>query len=333
VMDHQLNARRRESSLVATELVELLESIGDPTLTVGLPFTAMAAKHETGEMVELLRLAQLVIDLADGDPTKGNLIVGSPLTCAIANRGVARCFLGIAGWKADIQQTAAMASAFDPTMHAAGLMVAYAAPVMHGAVLPGADALRQTAEALAIAEQSGGYLAVDLARTARGLVLVHRGGPERETGLDLCAKVRETAAEGRFSLGTLPIADIYIARDNARLGDVDGAIELVRPIVVDLVSSGGCIWSALAVNALVELLLQRGKGGDLVDAAAAIDRLAAVPTDPSFVLHEIWLLRLRALLAQARDDEAAYLDYRDRYRAMANSLGFEGHMAWAEARP
>ena len=75
---------------------------GDPTLTVALPFTAMAAKHETGEMVELLLLAQLVIDLADGDLTKGSLIVGSPLTCAIGYRGVARCSLGIAGWEEDL---------------------------------------------------------------------------------------------------------------------------------------------------------------------------------------------------------------------------------------
>jgi len=26
-------------------------------------------------------------------------------------------------------------------------------------------------------------------------------------------------------------------------------------------------------------------------------------------------------------------DYRDRYRALATSLGFEGHMKWAEAMP
>jgi hypothetical protein len=33
------------------------------------------------------------------------------------------------------------------------------------------------------------------------------------------------------------------------------------------------------------------------------------------------------------DAEAAYRDYRDRYRALATSLGFEGHMNWAEAMP
>jgi adenylate cyclase len=42
-------------------------------------------------------------------------------------------------------------------------------------------------------------------------------------------------------------------------------------------------------------------------------------------------LRLRALLARARGDDIAYRYYRNRYRAMATSLGFEGHMQWAEA--
>ena len=45
------------------------------------------------------------------------------------------------------------------------------------------------------------------------------------------------------------------------------------------------------------------------------------------------VLRLRALLAQARGDEAAYRELRNRYRTMANNYGFEGHMAWAAAMP
>jgi len=88
---------------------------------------------------------------------------------------------------------------------------------------------------------------------------------------------------------------------------------------------------APATAVLAEALLQRGRYEDLQDAQSAIDRLAAVPTDPGFVMNDIWLLRLHALLDQAVGDEDAYRDYRDRYRAMAKSLGFEGHMAWAEA--
>ncbi len=71
--------------------------------------------------------------------------------------------------------------------------------------------------------------------------------------------------------------------------------------------------------------------GDLREAEAAIERLAAWPTDPGYVLNEITLLRPRALLARAHGDEAGYRDYRDRYCTKAASLGFEGHMQWAEA--
>ena len=136
---------------------------------------------------------------------------------------------------------------------------------------------------------------------------------------------------GRFSLTILAIADIHIARGKARLGDIDGAIELARSVVDELFASGGCIWSALATSVFVEALLRRGGDGDFEEAQSAMDQLASVPTDPGFLLDEISLLPLRALLARAHGDETAYQSYRDRYRAMANSLGFEGHIARAEA--
>ena len=73
--------------------------------------------------------------------------------------------------------------------------------------------------------------------------------------------------------------------------------------------------------------------GDVAEAATAIDRSAAAPLGDGLVIRDIWLLRLRALLAQAHGDATAYADLRDRYRDMAKSLGFEGHIAWAEAMP
>ena len=95
---------------------------------------------------------------------------------------------------------------------------------------------------------------------------------------------------------------------------------------------GRSTWCVPAIGFLVEVLLDRGAEGDVVEAEAAIARLAGAPADGS-VIRDVWLLRLRALLARARGDEASYRDYRDRYRALATSLGFEGHMAWAEAMP
>ena len=59
----------------------------------------------------------------------------------------------------------------------------------------------------------------------------------------------------------------------------------------------------------------------------------AAPTDDGLVIRDVWLLRLPALLARAHGDDTAYRDCWDRYRAMARTLGFEGHIAWAEAMP
>jgi hypothetical protein len=92
-------------------------------------------------------------------------------------------------------------------------------------------------------------------------------------------------------------------------------------------------WGVPATGVLVETLLERGADGDVAEAEAAIDRLAATHHDNGLAMREIWLLRLRALLARAPGDAAAYTHFRDRYRDMARSLGFEGHIAWAEAIP
>jgi hypothetical protein len=83
----------------------------------------------------------------------------------------------------------------------------------------------------------------------------------------------------------------------------------------------------------VETLLDRGTESDVAEAGAAIERLATAPADEGVVIREIWLLRLQALVARAHGDVAANADLRDRYQDMAKSLGFEGHIAWAEAMP
>jgi hypothetical protein len=55
-----------------------------------------------------------------------------------------------------------------------------------------------------------------------------------------------------------------------------------------------------ATGVLVETLLERGADGDVREAEAAIERLATAPTDDDLPVREIVLLRLRALVAQAR---------------------------------
>ena len=133
----------------------------------------------------------------------------------------------------------------------------------------------------------------------------------------------------KFTLTAFPIIDLHIAREMARNGDVDGAVGLSRTIADQLFDGGGCIWTGLAADVLVELLLQRGSQDDLKDAQAYIDRLASIPTDPGFVLFDITLLRLRTLLARTSGDSDTYRDLLVRYRERADKLGFDGHIALA----
>ena len=194
-------------------------------------------------------------------------------------------------------------------------------------------ALRDIAEALEIAERSSEDFALGWTRWALGMALVHRDSrAERERGLAVLEQVRDMCLQGRFHQYSLAVVDVYTARERARRGDRYGAIPQLRAVMDDPFRAE-YRFGIVATGFLVETLLERGAGGDVQEADAAIERLAAIQRDEDLVIRDIWLLRLRALLARAHGDETGHRDYRDRYRAMATSLGFEGHIKWAEAMP
>ena len=331
IMEEFHKAHRLEAGRISTELVELLEAVGDPTLTVALIASPITAKHEAGGVIEALGWAERAIDLAGGDATKGKLTMGSPLALDIAMRGVLRSCLGIAGWRADLRRAADMATSAELITRTAAVYYAYVVPMLNGALLPDDFVIRESAEVLAVAELVAENVTLGVARFSRGFALVARGGPESQQGIELVALVREAAMHRQYSMVAVPLVDGVMAREATRLGDFDRAVELARSAFDELTTNGGTIWIPLASTTLVEALLQRGAKHDLEEAQAAADRLAALPTDPGLVLKEIWLLRSRALLAQAQDDDAVYRLHRDRYREMATNLGFEGHIAMAEA--
>jgi hypothetical protein len=322
--------RYRESSRLASECVDLIESVGDSAMTVGLLYGPTYAKYQAGEAVEGLRLAQRRIDLAAGDLAKGNLILGSPLALGISERGAARCCLGISGWMEDFDQAIKMARGFDATTRVIANWFKYGT-IPNGTMSADPGAWQDTAEVLQIAVQCADDFTLGLAQLTRGLVLVLGDDADREVGLELMASAREKAVQERFTFVAVQIVDTQIAKEKARIGDLDSAITLSQAIVEDQFDSGEMIYRGPAVTVLVESLLQRGATGDLQTAQQVIDRLAAVPTDPGFVLHEIPLLRLRALVAGQCGDETAYREWLDRYRDKATACGFQGHMAMAEA--
>ena len=293
-----VHARYREASRLASQCASLLESIGDPTLTVALLYAPLGAKFQTGEMSEVLHLVQRIAELAEGDSCRGDLIVESALQRAIAYQNMARACLGLAGWKDAFDLLDSVEEPLDPQLRALGMLYRYGVGVPNGVALLGAAAMRETAELLEFAKRAGDDLTLAIAQFARGLTLVEQEGSDRRLGFDLLAEAREAALQQRFNMVAVVIIDIELAKEKARNGEIDGAIELARAVIDDEYDTGEMIFRGPATSVLVESLLQRGANGDVAEARAAMDRLAAVPTEPGFVLHELPLLRLRALLAQ-----------------------------------
>jgi class 3 adenylate cyclase len=332
VIDHAYQDRVREASQLASEAIAFIESLGDPTLTVGLSMPLIYAKIEDAEHSDVLRWSQRAIDLADGDPSKGDLIVGSPLAFAFTTRGMARYWLGRAGWRDDQRHGLGMARSADPMSYATVVTYVYSAGIPAGVLTPNDSVVHEIEDALRIAERSADDLALAFARWTLGVALVHRHtDAERDRGEKLLAGVGEEYLRRGHNLCDLSIVNVYLAREIARRGDRDEALPLMRAAVDHLFREGQLLgWGVPATGVLVETLLDRGADGDVAEAEAAIERLASAPADDGLALRDIWLLRMRALLAQAHGDAATYAHFRDRYRDMARTLGFEGHIAWAE---
>jgi class 3 adenylate cyclase len=335
VMDHAYQGRILEASRLASEAMALIESVGDPTLTVGLSYPAIYAKFESGQWPDVLRWSHRAIDLADGDPFKGNFIFGSPAALALTSRAMARYWLGRPGWCEDLRHGLDMARSADPLTFAAVVALSYCSAIPNGAVVPDDRVVREIEDALGIAEKAGNNTALAFARMALGLALVHRDTTdERDRGRTLLADISDVLARHAHNLGDRPLVDVYAAWGKTRRRDRDEAIRLIRASTDHLVREGQLLaWGTPATGVLVETLLDRGTESDVLEAEAAVELLAGAPAEEALALRDVWLLRLRALLARIRGDDTGYRDYRDRYRAMATEFGYEGHMRWAEAMP
>ena len=166
-------------------------------MTVGLSFPVIYAKAHSGEWSDVLRWSQRAIDLADGDPSKGNFIFGSPLALAFTTRALARYCLGRPGWPDDLRRGVAMARSADPLSYAMVVAYVYFPGIPLGALAADDPALREIEDALQIAERSGDDMALVFDRVIPGLALVHRHtDAERDRGQKLLEEVGDVLSAG-----------------------------------------------------------------------------------------------------------------------------------------
>ena len=314
--------RPGEGSRLVSEQMALLESIGDPTLTIGLGFLAFANWFNAGEFGEILQWSQTVIDLAAGDSTKGaGFGIGSPLAIAVAFRGVARWWLGRPGWCQDLHDAVAMARHSDPKTLALVAAWTYGLATAYGVLRANDSVVRTVEEAVQTAQRASNDLAVGGAEFTLSMVLLHRDSvADRHRGLEMLAQVRDNVLPVHTP-SLVPNAELFAGRERCRRGDCDAAIPVMRKAADQLHQEGRLGWDVVSTGLLVETLMERGAAADLAEAEEAIDRLANLRPDQNWAVRDITLLRLRALLARARARRCCL-------PGLGESLPRDGEIAW-----
>lgn len=323
-----------ESSRMATEQMALLESIGDPGLAAQAAFGAIGIKIQNGELADGLRWAENTIEWAAGDLTKGSLVVGSPLAIATALRGLAGWWFGLRGWRDDVDVAFELAEQSNEPLTIAlttswnlGLGVAFGAVSCDGSAMAKAEATLRVAEAF-----SYGY-AGEIARYVLGGQLLYQDTEDDwDRGLQMVTQVRDAWTRNRTMLVEVTFMDALLGVDRANRGEFDAAVPLLREAAQTMFGRRQYTYWIPVVGFLVETLLKRGADDDTAEAADIIAELERAPLDGS-VIRDVWVLRVKALLAHTTGDDAAYRELADRYRKMAHDLGYEGHQKWAAAMP
>ncbi|HTI75117.1 MAG TPA: AAA family ATPase, partial [Mycobacterium sp.] len=278
----------RESVGLAAEVMALLETVGEPTSTIGAATALASVRHEAGQSADVLRWSQSVIDRADAvgwdDRTHGSPLIA----LALIFRGIARWWLGRDGWRQDLDDAVALAPRTDPITHPSVVAWKYLAAIPHGILLPDDAAVRELEAALKVAEASGEDTSVGNLKNTLGRILVAReSAAERQRGLILLDEVRELCVQREFFLINLPVLDVYAARERASGGGFDEALPLIRQAVAEFGREGQVVQGIWSTTVLVETLLKRGTECDLMEAEDVVDSLAKLPDDISGVMRDV----------------------------------------------
>ena len=231
----------RESIRLASETMALLESVGDPTSTIGAGTAVASIRQEAGQSADVLRWSQTVIDWADGDAAERDpRTQGSPLIAlALVFRGIARWWMGQDGWRTDLDDAVALAPRTDPITHPSVVSWKYLDAIPHGVLRADDVAVRELEAALRIAEASGEDTSVANLKNTLGRVLAAREpAAERQRGVALLAEVRELCVRLDFFLIALPVLELYAARQRVGVGEFDEALSVMRQAVDQLVRDG-----------------------------------------------------------------------------------------------
>ncbi|AGB20823.1 adenylate/guanylate cyclase family protein [Mycobacterium sp. JS623] len=189
------------------------------------------------------------------------------------------------------------------------------------------DLVDEMFEVLRRAESFGDICGIIDAQFAYGTVLLRARGPSRDEAIEVLERARDSIEKYRIQTNTMAVIGADLATEAARNGRSDEAIDELRALFGLHMDSGIRVEIGCAGEALVTLLIDRGRVEDFADAHRIVDEWQV--RRPGIPAADLWWLKSRALLAEAEGDTDRYAELTQQYLELCEKLDARGLLAEA----
>jgi adenylate cyclase len=189
------------------------------------------------------------------------------------------------------------------------------------------DLVGEMRELLRRAESFGDICGIIDAQYAYGTVLLHARNPSRDEAIEVLEHARDNIEKYRVQTNTMTVIGADLATEAARNGRRDEAIDELRALFGLHMGSGIRVEIGCAGEALVTLLIDRGRVDDFAEANQIVDEWLV--RRPGIPAADLWWLKSRALLAKAEGDSRRYAELATEYVELCEKLDARGRLAEA----
>jgi adenylate cyclase len=310
-----------EAAALALEIEPIVGGIDCDPATKSIILVSLAyARFATCDFYTALQ----VVDSIQALPHEGMIV---ELSIADTLRGVIEILLGdYEQGRRHLRKGTDEARVLPPVSYAAALAYWVTLLATVG-TYPADELVDEMRDVLRRAESFGDVFGIIAAQWAYGTALLRAKDASHAEAIGVLKRARTSIQRHRVWTLALTTIGPDLAIDAARNGRRDEAIEDLRASVSLQMAGGSPIFVGSACEALVELLLDRGRVDDCAEAHRIVDQWQA--RRPGIPALDLWWLKSQAMLAKAEGDSACYTDLAKQYLSLCEKVDAHGRLAEA----
>lgn len=319
VMSLSLNDNKvPEAVTLAAELETLIGGIDCDVATRSIVLTAIAfARFTNCEFDAALRVMDAIMALPQSESTMELAVaetIGGYIEICRGNSVCGRLHL---------REGTARARALGPVSHA--ILMVYSSTLVALGMYEPDEFVEEMRDGLRRAESFGDICGLITAQCAYGTVLLRAQSSSPGEAIDVLHRAKSNIQKHNVFTLALGITGADLAADAARNGRRDEAIDDLRALFLLHNDRGFRVFADCAGEALVGLLIDRGRPDDLAEVRHMIDEWQR--GGPDIPAVGLVYLKSQVLLAAAEGDSVGYAQLASQYLELCERLDARGRIA------